>query len=718
MTFTPVLDILVAGACVGTLLHHLPLALRRRDLAGLVFVLTVAAVAGLALAGGLRQLVVDAEVAGRLEAVRLTGLWLAGPGLLAFLWARVRWGPPVPFFGAVSALMVIGLAAHPVWPWGPRVVGVSLMPTLWGGAVRLPETMTPTATLLALVAAGTIGLALSLLLGVRLALQRRDAVALTLLAAVGLVGLGAGWDLAVSLGAVPGPPVLSLCWMGFIAAGSVSLSEQVLEGVRARADAAGTRARFRAILDHLRDGVVLLDADRHIRVHNPAARALLAGAPVGAPLDRALREAGWAPLDDDASDTDAVALARGHGADRQVMQLDEVPMTGGTRDARLCILRDITEARRLRRRVEAAARLDAVARLAAGTAHDFNNLLMVIGGAAESLQSTLPPSHPDRPALDDILDATASAGTLTRSLLTFGRETSTVRERIALHPVLARVVELARRTAAPGVGVALRRGASADEVQGDPAQLEAVFLNLLRNALDAVGTSGTVSLHTRLSREGIAVTVQDDGTGIPEADLPHIFEPFFTTKGSGEGTGLGLASVQGAVTGHGGRVSVVSREGRGTAITVHLPLAGPLAERPAPVIDRDPRILLVDDDGQVRRTTARVLRHFGCRVEEAADGEQALAALRAGLDRFDALVLDMLMPGMSGADVLDAARALRADLPAVIVTGYAQSHSLRRVRALERVEVVAKPFRSLELAEALRRVGLPIDTFQDPYSAG
>ena len=244
-------------------------------------------------------------------------------------------------------------------------------------------------------------------------------------------------------------------------------------------------------------------------------------------------------------------------------------------------------------------------------------------------------------------------------------------------------------------------------VQVDPDQLELAVLNLCINARDAMPDGGTITVATRrLNISGdpeiadgsyLGISVTDEGTGIPEDILRRVCEPFFTTKAVGQGTGLGLAMVFGLAQQSKGRLVIDSEVGKGTRVELALPFADQAPEQAAeeagaaPVAGRRARILIVDDDPQVRHVTASFLTGFGHSTTEAADGEAALRSLRH--DRFDMVVADLAMPGMSGIELAAEIRGRLPGLPVLILTGHAEAMQIP-----EDLPVLSKPFRSADLA--------------------
>jgi len=373
--------------------------------------------------------------------------------------------------------------------------------------------------------------------------------------------------------------------------------------------------------------------------------------------------------------------------------------------------------RHLETQLQRAQRLESLGQLAGGVAHDFNNLLLVILGHAELIDDQLRARNLDSSVLSPIFAAAQRATELTRQLLAFGR-------RQQIEPVSANLVELVetqlrmlRRVIPETVHVAFEAEQEAIWAAVDPGQFEQVVLNLCVNARDAMPDGGTLrlSITTRdvteadLTAEDVAtpgsfvgLVVEDDGAGMTEAEAARAFEPFFTTKPVGEGTGLGLAVIDGIVKQHGGFVRCTSVKGRGTTFSVYWRAASqPGVSSVKPPIEElasgRGRILLAEDEPLLREVTSRVLTAAGYDVSVAANGTDALQVISATSVGFDLLVLDAVMPGAGGYEVLRGARAIYPELPVLFTTGYAGTALPRGVESEPGVAILNKPYRRAAL---------------------
>ena len=376
------------------------------------------------------------------------------------------------------------------------------------------------------------------------------------------------------------------------------------------------------------------------------------------------------------------------------------------------VLRDVTERKRMEEALRHSQKMEAVGRLAGGVAHDFNNLLTAIQATCEALLRTTARDAPSRPLLDEIRQAGERAAALTRQLLTFSRRQLVAPRVLDPNLVLRELGGMLRRVIGEDVGLALELAPEAGAVRIDPAQLEQVVLNLALNGRDAMPEGGTLTIATRRAHdergEWFELEVLDTGLGMDEPTRLRMFEPFFTTKDPGKGTGLGLATVYAIVEQCEGQILVDTAPGRGTSITVRLPRREGTPLPAAPTPEPGPRgqetILVVEDDPQVRRVTARALRDLGYGVVEAVDGPDAirLAAEHAGA--VDLLLTDVVMPGMSGRELAVTLATRYPRLRVLFASGYTDDMVLRHGIQGQDLDFLQKPFSVEGLARKVRDV--------------
>ncbi|MCX4241506.1 hybrid sensor histidine kinase/response regulator [Paraliomyxa miuraensis] len=367
-----------------------------------------------------------------------------------------------------------------------------------------------------------------------------------------------------------------------------------------------------------------------------------------------------------------------------------------------------------------AQKMQALGQLAGGVAHDFNNIL----GALFANVTFLGTKHHDTETaqcLEEMEAAVRRAIDLTRQLSGFGRRTTSEHRSIRLHELIREGVDLLRRTLPRNVAITTE---IPDDllVIGDTSRLLQVAMNLCINAKDAMPRGGTLTIsadavevtqETKQLQPGpyVRVTFADTGLGIDPVTLARIFEPFFTTKPRGQGTGLGLATVQAILRDHNGSIEARSEVGKGTEFIIHLPSAESAREStfvgPRPELSMSGGItglvLVADDDPLVRTAITRVLSRDGADVVTATDGAEALRRYAERAAELRLIVLDLDMPRIDGAEVLKVLRSFECDLPVVIVSGHTDPARTKEVKALGISEFLPKPFDARSLLGAVKR---------------
>jgi two-component system cell cycle sensor histidine kinase/response regulator CckA len=399
---------------------------------------------------------------------------------------------------------------------------------------------------------------------------------------------------------------------------------------------------------------------------------------------------------------------------------------------RLC---DITAQKRLEAQLAHSQKLQAVGQLAGGIAHDFNNLLTAIGGGAEAILER-PVDAETQADARHIQQSAERGAALVRQLLAFGRQQTLQPRPVAVNAAIENLSTLLRRLLGGQIRLELDLQMPGRTVRADPTQLDQVLVNLAVNARDAMAKGGTLTLrsgHITLYRpltrgqetippgRYVMIEVQDTGSGIPADVLPRIFDPFFTTKRDRGGHGLGLSTVHGIVRQSDGFLAVESELGLGTRFRVYLPrydqdaasdtepaeLAASGGALARPMLSR--AVLLVEDEDLVRRLAERVLTQRGWHVLAAASADAALTLLarqEPGAPPLAAVISDVVMPGMDGPTLVRILRGSRSDLPAILVSGYADE-TLRGDLDSAGLSFLAKPYALKELADALERIVSP-----------
>ena len=386
---------------------------------------------------------------------------------------------------------------------------------------------------------------------------------------------------------------------------------------------------------------------------------------------------------------------------------------------------DITDRIELEGRLRQAAKMEAVGRLAGGVAHDFNNLLQVINGTCELMLSLEKPEQPLRQDVGEIHAAGQRAAALTRQLLAFSRSQPMQMRIIDLNEVVSGMHSLLDRIIGEDVHLQTRFATRIGSVRADPAGIQQIVLNLAANARDAMPTGGTLTIETREvrldalhlpeylgARPGTYVmfSVTDTGVGIEHEIREHLFEPFFTTKEVGQGTGLGLSIVYGTVQDFGGAIDVISEPGQGTAFRIYLPRVEEAVEGPLSVTldERVPRgsetILVVEDQEDVRRLDVRMLREIGYTVLEASSAREAVRLCQSRSEPIDLVFADVVMPGLSGPQVVERLRALDRDFAVLYTSGYADETIKLRTELRPSDPLIYKPFSIQDLAKRVREV--------------
>jgi PAS domain S-box-containing protein len=399
---------------------------------------------------------------------------------------------------------------------------------------------------------------------------------------------------------------------------------------------------------------------------------------------------------------------------------------------------DITERKRaeeeqskLREQLQQAQKLESVGRLAAGVAHDFNNLLTVINGYGDMLLKQLTPDDPMHESVSEMREAGQRAAVLVRQLLLLSRKQVTQASEVNLNDIITEVGKMLARVIGEDILLESVLSPSLGCVLADPGQLHQVLMNLAVNARDAMLGGGTLLIETRnVDLEDsyaeqhaevkpgpyVQLKVSDTGIGMTKDVMSHLFEPFFTTKKPGEGTGLGLATVYGIVKQSGGSVWVYSEPGEGTAFTIYLPRidAGVKLQKEPEAKPESLRgtetILVVEDQEQLRKMAVRVLRSFGYRVLEAANPGEALLHSERHAGPIHLLLTDVVMPGMTGPELADRIKPLRAAMETVFMSGYSEHAITGRLELTG--SYLPKPFSPEALAAKVRGV------LGSPRSAG
>jgi two-component system, cell cycle sensor histidine kinase and response regulator CckA len=388
------------------------------------------------------------------------------------------------------------------------------------------------------------------------------------------------------------------------------------------------------------------------------------------------------------------------------------------------IAEDVTDRRALEDQFRQAQKMEAVGRLAGGVAHDFNNLLMVISGYAEVLLAKLSPDDPLHDKGKAIQLAADRATTLTRQLLAFSRKQILELKVVDVNAIVQDMQRLVTPLIGENVELVTILTPEAPHTRADAGQLEQVLMNLVVNAKDAMPQGGKLIIQTQATvvdgspRRGqqfirpgqyVMLSVSDSGLGMDKETQSRIFEPFFTTKEKGKGTGLGLSTVYGIVKQSGGYVMVQSEQGQGTTFQIYLPQVPDAAEKPsAPVADASrggtETILLVEDEESVRQLVRDTLDSRGYCVLEADSGQAGFAAAERHQGKIDLVITDVIMPGISGRELVKQLVQARPGIKVLYLSGYTEDAIVSEGSLENGTAFLQKPFSLQTLSRKVREV--------------
>jgi len=389
----------------------------------------------------------------------------------------------------------------------------------------------------------------------------------------------------------------------------------------------------------------------------------------------------------------------------------------------IAVKQDITQRKILEEQFRQSQKMEAVGRLAGGVAHDFNNMLSVISGRSELAMLHLNPEHPVRAHLLEIEEAARRSVNLTRQLLAFARQQTLAPRLLDLNEAVTNSLRMLQRLIGENIQLAWQPAEDLWPIMMDPSQLDQILANLCVNARDAIADVGTLVITTAnivldaaicaihegaLPGEYVQLTVSDTGCGMDSTTLAQIFEPFFTTKAIGEGTGLGLATVYGAVRQHHGFVTVSSAPGLGTTFEIYLPRhVGEAESTPAPrpataSHGGHETILVVEDEAVVLRLTTKMLEAQGYVVLGAGSSREAVCLVKEHEGTIDLVLTDVVMPEMNGHDLVKELKVLAPHLKHLYMSGYAVNFLGDHGMIDRETSMVEKPFTMASLAAAVR----------------
>jgi PAS domain S-box-containing protein len=401
------------------------------------------------------------------------------------------------------------------------------------------------------------------------------------------------------------------------------------------------------------------------------------------------------------------------------------PMEFEGQMAVLVVARDMTERTRLEAQLRQVQKMQAIGTLAGGIAHDFNNILAAIMGYSELALYDVPHGSRIQRHLEEVLTAGKRARDLVQQILAFSRQRPPERQPVRLHLLISDVLRMLRASLPSTIAIHPRLTSTAGTVLADPTQLQQVLMNLGTNAEHAMRESGGVlavhldavevtadfaAAHAPLTPGPHAcIIIRVTGHGMTPAVMERIFEPFFTTKAVGEGTGMGLAVVDGIIASHGGAITVASTPGQGTTFAIYLPRLDadtPSLEIPEalPIRQGHGRILFVDDEPTLANMTAEMLSCLGYTATVYTSSVEALKTFQAAPWQFDVVITDQTMPEMTGERLARELRRIRPDIPIILCTGFSHTMTPSKVQALSVDAFLLKPLGLRELGLALQQV--------------
>lgn len=390
------------------------------------------------------------------------------------------------------------------------------------------------------------------------------------------------------------------------------------------------------------------------------------------------------------------------------------------------ITRNISERKQLEEQLRQSQKMEAIGVLAGGVAHDFNNILQAIFGYTDLASTSLSEDDPGFGYIKEIRRSADRAADLTRQLLAFGRKQILIPRDINLNDLINDLLKMLKRLISEDIKFKFIPGNNPGTVHADPGQIEQVIINLCVNSRDAMPEGGNLTIETKnilviedycinypWTRQGryMQLTVTDTGCGMDESICKVIFEPFFTTKDVNKGSGLGLSTVYGIVRQHNGFVHVYSEKGRGTAFKVYLPIIDRPAEHITTTVKETvpggtETILVAEDDETVRRLVRHMLKEAGYSVLMAKDGLEAIEIFKQNKDRISLVLLDVVMPEMSGREVYKKILEISPNIKTIFTSGYSSNAVHTSFINDMRMQLISKPY---DLDTLLREIRAAID---------
>ncbi|MGB9235326.1 MAG: PAS domain S-box protein [Terriglobales bacterium] len=500
-----------------------------------------------------------------------------------------------------------------------------------------------------------------------------------------------------------------------------------------------SQERLLGIITSAMDAIITVDEKQRIVVFNKAAEEIFrctAAEVIGQPIDRfipkSLREIhrdhinnfGQSGVSSRSMYSPRTLIAVRSNGEEFPIETSLSQVTTATERLYTVILRDISARKRTEDQLRQSQKMEAIGHLAGGIAHEFNNYLAIIMGYTELLEREIIGNDPLRTSLSEIKGASQKVASLTRQLLAFSRKQVIEPQEVDLDSVVWETHKLLRRLIPVTIDLIPKLQGNLGKVKADPAQIQQILINLVLNARDSMPEGGQVVIETaevELDEEYasrqlevqpgqyVMLSVADTGVGMDKETLAHIFEPFYTTKEEGKGTGLGLSTTYGIVKQSSGHVTVASVPGRGSTFRIYLPkLLGSSNPIPnhVPTLERPRRqtVLIVEDDGALRKLMVKVLEEAAFHVVEAKDGEQAMEICKRWAEPIDIVVSDLAMPKLTGLQLREIVARQHPTVKFLLISGYAEDVVEDPAILHADTNFLEKPFLPAELILKVRQI--------------
>ncbi|MCD4788147.1 MAG: PAS domain S-box protein [Desulfobacterales bacterium] len=521
-----------------------------------------------------------------------------------------------------------------------------------------------------------------------------------------------------------------VAWYAFVPPDIVSVhTEDVTDRKFAENALRESEEKYRVLFETAQDAIFVTDdRGRFVDVNHAACESL--GYTREELLQLSNRE-----IDDDSIGYEAFLKVRDGKVDKITFQVNQrkkdgtllpVEISGAlipTKGQRmsLAFVRDITERKRFEAQLQRAQKMEAIGTLAGGIAHDFNNLLMTIQGNVSLMGMDTDPSHSYYEKIMNIEKQIKSGSKLTSQLLGYARKGKYIVEPININQLIEETLDTFGRTRRE-ISIHKELEGKLFAVEADKGQIEQVLLNLYINAADAMPGGGVLKLKTENTTNRdikdrlynpkpgnyIVLSVIDNGIGMDEGTIKQVFDPFFTTKTMGRGTGIGLASVYGIIKAHAGYIDVESRKRKGTTFTIYLPASERQVENSSTIVRKLSKatgtVLLVDDEKDMIEVSKQLLEAMGFKVLTAGNGEDAIRIYKENQGNIDIVLLDMIMPEISGGEAYDLIKEINPEAKVLLISGYSIDGQASEILKRGCNGFVQKPFNMVELSNKIDKI--------------